>query len=209
MALKNLQIIVRIRNIQKGPYMEKLKELIMTKGQNLGRGILKVDGFINHQIDTTLMFDVGQELARRFKDTGATKVITAEISGIGPALTTGYALGIPVIYARKVRPVTMTGKVYVEVAPSHTKGSDAFLMVSSEFIDEEDKLLIIDDFLASGSTIGALARLIEHANARLVGIGAVIEKSFEGGRESLKPLGVPIATLAVISKMTDDLIEFE
>jgi len=209
MALKNLQIIVRIRNIQKGPYMEKLKELIMTKGQNLGRGILKVDGFINHQIDTTLMFDVGQELARRFKDTGATKVITAEISGIGPALTTGYALGIPVIYARKVRPVTMTGKVYVEVAPSHTKGSDAFLMVSSEFIGEDDKLLIIDDFLASGSTIGALARLIEHANARLVGIGAVIEKSFEGGRESLKPLGVPIATLAVISKMTDDLIEFE
>jgi len=209
MALKNLQIIVRIRNIQKGPYMEKLKELIMTKGKNLGRGILKVDGFINHQIDTTLMFDVGQELARRFKDTGATKVITAEISGIGPALTTGYALGIPVIYARKVRPVTMTGKVYVEVAPSHTKGSDAFLMVSSEFIDEEDKLLIIDDFLASGSTIGALARLIEHANARLVGIGAVIEKSFEGGRESLKPLGVPIATLAVISKMTDDLIEVE
>jgi len=81
--------------------------------------------------------------------------------------------------------------------------------VSSEFIDEEDKLLIIDDFLASGSTIGALARLIEHANARLVGIGAVIEKSFEGGRESLKQLGVPIATLAVISKMTDDLIEVE
>ncbi len=189
--------------------MEKLKELIMTKGQNLGRGILKVDGFINHQIDTTLMFDVGQELAKRFKDTGATKVITAEISGIGPALTTGYALGIPVIYARKVRPVTMTGKVYVEVAPSHTKGSDAFLMVSAEFINEDDKLLIIDDFLASGSTIGALARLIDHANANLVGIGAIIEKSFEGGRESLKQLGVPIATLAVISKMDEDHIEVE
>ena len=189
--------------------MEKLKELIMTKGQNLGRGILKVDGFINHQIDTTLMFDVGQELAKRFKDTGATKVITAEISGIGPAITTGYALGIPVIYARKVRPVTMTGKVYVEVAPSHTKGSDVFLMVSSEFINEDDKLLIVDDFLASGSTIGALARLIDHANASLVGIGAIIEKSFEAGRESLKHLGVPIATLAVISKMTEDLIEVE
>jgi xanthine phosphoribosyltransferase len=189
--------------------MEKLKELIKTKGQNLGKGILKVDGFINHQIDTTLMFEAGQELAKRFKDTEATKVITAEISGIGPALTTGYALGIPVIYARKVRPVTMTGKVYVEVAPSHTKGSDAFLMVSSEFIREDDKFLIIDDFLASGSTIGALARLIEHANATLVGVGAVIEKSFEGGRESLKYLGVPIATLAVISKMTEDTIEVE
>jgi xanthine phosphoribosyltransferase len=189
--------------------MEKLKELIMTKGQNLGRGILKVDGFINHQIDTKLMFDAGQELAKHFKDTGATKVITAEISGIGPALTTGYALEVPVIYARKIRPATMTGKVYVEVAPSHTKGSDVFLMVSSEFINEEDKLLIIDDFLASGSTISALARLIDHANATLVGIGAVIEKSFEGGRESLKRLGVPIATLAVISKMTEDHIEVE
>jgi xanthine phosphoribosyltransferase len=189
--------------------MEKLKELIMTKGQNLGRGILKVDGFINHQIDTTLMFEAGQELAKHFKDSGATKVITAEISGIGPAITTGYALGIPVIYARKIRPATMTGKVYVEVAPSHTKGSDVFLMVSAEFIDEEDKLLIVDDFLASGSTIGALARLIDHASASLVGIGAIIEKSFEGGRESLKHLGVPIATLAVISKMTGDLIEVE
>jgi xanthine phosphoribosyltransferase len=103
----------------------------------------------------------------------------------------------------------MTGKVYVEVAPSHTKGSDVFLMVSAEFIDEEDKLLIVDDFLASGSTIGALARLIDHANASLVGIGAIIEKSFEGGRESLKRLGVPIATLAVISKMEEDNIEVE
>ena len=184
--------------------MEKLKELIMTKGKNLGSGILKVDGFINHQIDTTLMFEAGQELAKHFSDSGATKVITAEISGIGPALTAGYALGIPVIYARKVRPVTMTGKIYVEVAPSHTKGSDAFLMVSSEFINEDDKLLIVDDFLASGSTISALARLIDHANAKLVGIGAVIEKSFEGGRESLKRLGVPIATLAVITSMSED-----
>jgi len=189
--------------------MERLKDLIKTKGQNLGRGILKVDGFINHQIDTTLMFEAGQELAKHFKDSGATKVITAEISGIGPALATGYALGIPVIYARKVRPVTMTGKVYVEVAPSHTKGSDVFLMVSSEFINEEDKLLIVDDFLASGSTIGALARLIDHANAKLVGIGAVIEKSFEKGREFLQPLGVPIATLAVISNMVEDIIEVE
>lgn len=189
--------------------MEKLKELIMTKGKNLGSGILKVDGFINHQIDTTLMFEAGKELAKHFRDSGATKVITAEISGIGPALTAGYALGIPVIYARKVRPVTMTGKIYVEVAPSHTKGSDAFLMVSSEFINEKDKLLIVDDFLASGSTIGALARLIEHANAKLVGIGAVIEKSFEGGRDSLRRLGVPIATLAVITSMSDDHIEVE
>lgn len=189
--------------------MDKLKKLIMEKGQNLGRGILKVDGFINHQIDTHLMFDVGQELAEQFKGLGATKVITAEISGIGPALTTAYALNIPLIYARKVRPATMTGKVYVEVAPSHTKGNDVFLMVAAEFITEDDKLLIIDDFLASGSTIAALARLIAHANATLVGVGAVIEKRFEGGRKRLERLGVPIVTQAVITEMSDKKIVVE
>lgn len=189
--------------------MDKLKQLIMEKGHNLGSGILKVDGFINHQIDTHLMFEIGQALGEKFKGLGATKVITAEISGIGPALTTAYALNIPLIYARKVRPATMTGKVFVEVAPSHTKGNDVFLMVAAEFITEDDKLLIVDDFLASGSTIAALARLIEHANATLVGVGAVIEKRFEGGRARLERLGVPIVTQAVITEMDDNKIVLE
>lgn len=189
--------------------MEKLKRRILTEGRNLGRGILKVDGFINHQIDTHLMFDVGRELARHFAGAGVTKVITAEISGIAPALATAHALNVPIIYARKTRPVTMTGPVYVEVAPSHTKGSDVFLMVSTEFLGKGDRVLVVDDFLASGATIEALVRLIQHAEATLVGIGAAIEKRFEGGREALAHLDVPVVALAVITDMSNSEIVLE
>jgi xanthine phosphoribosyltransferase len=186
--------------------MQELKHRILAEGKNLGRGILKVDSFINHQIDTHLMFDVGRELARHFADSGVTKVITAEISGIAPALATAHALNVPIIYARKIRPITMTGPVFVEVAPSRTKGSDVFLMVSAEFLGQDDRVLVVDDFLASGATIAALARLVEHASARLVGIGAAIEKRFEGGRESLAYLNVPIVSLVVVTDMSDGQI---
>jgi len=186
--------------------MEALKQRILAEGSNLGRGILKVDSFLNHQIDTHLMFEVGRELARHFADADVTKVITAEISGIAPALATAHALNVPVIYARKTRPVTMTGPVFVEVAPSHTKGSDVFLMVSAEFLGPGDRVLVVDDFLASGATIEALVRLIEHAGAMLIGIGAAIEKRFEGGREGLEYLDVPIVSLATVTDMSDGKI---
>jgi len=189
--------------------MEELKERIRVEGRNLGRGILKVDSFINHQIDTHLMFSVGRELARHFSDANVTKVITAEISGIAPALATAHALNVPVVYARKTRPVTMTGPVLVEVAPSHTKGSDVFLMVSTEFLCPGDRVLVVDDFLASGATISALVRLIEHASAELVGIGAAIEKRFEGGRDDLAYLNVPIVSLATITDMSAGEIVLE
>ncbi|MDY6878038.1 MAG: xanthine phosphoribosyltransferase [Chloroflexota bacterium] len=189
--------------------METLKRRIMAEGKNLGRGILKTDSFINHQIDTHLMFEVGQELARHFAATDVTKVITAEISGIAPALATAHALNVPLIYARKTRPVTMTGPVFVEVAPSHTKGSDVFLMVSAEFLGPDDRVLVVDDFLASGATIEALVRLVKHAGATLVGIGAAIEKRFEGGREDLARLNVPIISLAVITDMSAGQIVLE
>ena len=182
---------------------EELRKRILAEGQNLGRGILKVDTFLNHQIDTHLMFAVGEELARPFADAGVTKVMTAEISGIAPALTTAHALGVPLIYARKIRPVTMTGAVYVEIAPSHTKGRDVFLMVAAEFMGPADRVLVVDDFLASGSTIAALVRLVHHASATLVGIAAAIEKSFEGGRGSLEYLDIPIVSLAVVESMDD------
>jgi len=174
----------------------------------LGRGILKVDGFINHQVDPVLMMEAGRELAACFRSVGATKVLTAEISGIAPALTTALELGIPLLYARKTKPVTMTEPVFVEAAPSHTKGVSVFLMASPEFLTPEERILIIDDFLASGQTIHALVRMVQHAGAELVGIGALIEKAFEGGRTDLEPLGVPLYALAVIAEMTDDQIIF-
>lgn len=188
--------------------MEALKERIRREGENLGRGILKVDGFINHQVDPALMLEAGRELAARFADAGATKVLTAEISGIAPALTTALALNVPLVYARKSKPVTMTEPVYVEAAPSHTKGVSVFLMTSPEFLEPGSRILIIDDFLASGQTIGALVRMVQHAGADLVGIGALIEKAFEGGRTQLEPLGVPLHALVVIGDMSDGRISF-
>jgi xanthine phosphoribosyltransferase len=189
--------------------MEALKARVRAEGQNLGRGILKVDAFINHQVDPRLMLRVGEDLASRFAKAGATKVLTAEISGIAPALMTALALKVPVVYARKTKPVTMTDPVYVEAAPSHTRGVDTFLMVSPEFLNPGDRILIIDDFLASGQTIDALVRLVQHAGAELVGIGALIEKRFEGGRERLESLGVPVEALVVVASMSDDQIFFE
>lgn len=189
--------------------MQALKERILRDGENLGRGILKVDGFINHQVDPALMIEAGKELAAHFSAAGATKILTAEISGIAPALTTALALDLPLVYARKTKPVTMTEPVYVEAAPSHTKGVSVFLMCSPEFLGPEERILIIDDFLASGQTIRALVRMVQHAGAELVGIGALIEKAFEGGRAELESLGVPLHALAVIREMTNDKIVFE
>jgi xanthine phosphoribosyltransferase len=188
--------------------MEELKRRILQDGENLGGGILKVDSFINHQVDPALMIEAGRELAEHFAFVRPTKVLTAEISGIAPALTTALALGIPLVYARKTKPVTMTEPVFVEAAPSHTKGMSVFLMTSPEFLGPEERVLIIDDFLASGQTIGALVRMVRHAGAKLVGIGALIEKGFEGGRAELEPLDIPLQALVTITDMSNGQITF-
>jgi xanthine phosphoribosyltransferase len=186
----------------------ELIERIRRDGKNLGNGILKVDGFINHQVDPALMDACGRELARRFAHVGATKVLTAEISGIAPALTTAQHLGLPVVYARKSKPITMPDQVFLTTAPSHTKGRMVELIVSPEYLADGERIIIIDDFLASGATIWGLVRLAQAAGATIVGIGTLIEKVFEGGRELLKPIGVPIESLAVIKSMEDDKIIF-
>jgi xanthine phosphoribosyltransferase len=188
--------------------MKELKERILREGKNLGHGILKVDGFINHQVDPLLMDACGREFARRFADIGATKVLTAEISGIAPALATALHLKVPVVYARKTKPITMPDQVYLTLAPSHTKGRMVELIISPEYLAGGERVLIIDDFLASGATILGLVRLAEAAGAKVVGIGALIEKSFEGGRAALEPLGVPVESLACITAMEDGKIEF-
>ncbi len=187
--------------------MQELKERILAEGRNLGSGILKVDGFINHQVDPALMAGCGKEFAQRLADTQPDKILTAEISGIAPALMTGLEMGLPVVYARKSKPVTMTADIYLTVSPSHTKGNLTELMVSPEFLNAGDRILIIDDFLASGLTIMALARLVKAAGATLVGIGALVEKSFEAGRELLSILDVPVEALAVITSMDDGKLE--
>src|SRR3970040_951016 len=189
--------------------MHALKERILTEGRNLGNGILKVDGFINHQVDPGLMDACGRELAARFARVGATKVLTAEISGIAPALTTALHLGVPCVYARKTRPITMPDQVFLTLAPSHTKGRTVELIVSPEYLSRGERVLIVDDFLASGQTILGLARLAQTAGASIVGIGALVEKTFEKGREALETLGVPIVSLVSITRMEGKTIEFQ
>jgi xanthine phosphoribosyltransferase len=189
--------------------VKALIERIRAEGRNLGRGILKLDGFINHQLDPTLTLAMGQEFAHRFARvgvTGITKIITAEVSGIAPALTTGIVLNVPVVYARKTRPITMPAGYYRAEAPSHTKGGIVELIVSPEYLLPSDRVLLIDDFLATGKTIAALADLVHQCGATLCGIGCIVEKLFEGGRQELAHLNVPIISLAVIESMEGDTI---
>jgi xanthine phosphoribosyltransferase len=188
--------------------MHELRERIEREGKNLGNGILKVDGFINHQVDPVLMDECGKELAKRFKHIGATKVLTAEISGIAPAVTTAFHLHLPVVYARKSKPITMPDQVFLTLSPSHTKGRMVELIVSPEYLGHGERVLIIDDFLATGATILGLVRLAETAGSIIVGIGALIEKTFEGGREALAPLGVPVEALVQITSMEGIQINF-
>jgi len=179
-----------------------LKDRILRDGRNLGNGILSVDGFINHQIDPALMDACGRALAARFAPAHASRVLTAEVSGIAPALVTALHLGVPAVYARRERPVTMADPVVTAVAPSHTKHRGTELIVAPAYLPPGARVLIIDDFLATGQTILGLARLAAAAGAALVGIGVLIEKSFEAGRAALAGLDVPIESLVTITDMT-------
>lgn len=189
--------------------MQALKDKILAEGKNLGSGILKIDSILNHQMQPQFMLEVGAEIARRFQHTQPTRILTAEVSGIAPALMTGLALNIPIVYARKKKPITMYGPVMLETAPSHTKGGETMLLVSAEFLQAGERVLIVDDFLASGHTLRALARIVTGAGCELVGIAAVVEKSFEGGRELLESrYDVPVEALVTIVNMDDGKIEF-
>ncbi|MDZ4769124.1 MAG: xanthine phosphoribosyltransferase [Chloroflexota bacterium] len=190
--------------------MQALKERILAEGRNLGSGILKIDSLLNHQIYPDLMQQMGQEIAARFSGIAIDRILTAEISGIAPALMTGLALGVPIVYARKIKPITMFGPIFLETAPSHTKGSDVNLLVSAEFMPTDQNVLVIDDFLATGKTLRALARIVEGAGSRVVGVGVVVEKSFEGGRDYMRVKGytMPIEALVTITSMDDGKIVF-
>jgi xanthine phosphoribosyltransferase len=188
--------------------VDALKRRISADGKNLGRGILKVDSFINHQVDANLMHACAIEFAQLFRSLRPTKILTAEISGIAPAVLTAMEMGVPVVYARKAKPITMPDTVFLTTAPSHTKGVDVDLMVSPEYLGTGERVLIIDDFLASGQTILGLMRLAQAAGAQVIGVGALIEKTFEGGREALEAAGLKVESLVRITDMTANQIVF-
>lgn len=188
--------------------MQLLKNRIAAEGRNLGSGILKIDSILNHQLDPALMLEIGRAMAAKFVGVPVDRILTVEISGIAPALMTGLALGVPVVYARKQKPITMFGPVFLETAPSHTKGNEVNLLVSAEFLHPDENVLIIDDFLASGQTLRALARIVESARSRVAGVGVVVEKAFEGGRVLMQKRNpnIPIESLVTITSMDDGQI---
>jgi xanthine phosphoribosyltransferase len=188
--------------------VQALKERILAEGKNLGDGILKIDGLLNHQMYPALTQQMGVEIAARFREANPTRILTAEVSGIAPAMMTALALGVPLVYARKKKPITMYGPVFLETAPTHTKGGEeVMLLVAAEYMPKGERVLIVDDFLASGQTLRALARIVNGAECELVGIAAVVEKTFEGGRALLESrYNVPVESLVKIVNMDDGQI---
>lgn len=190
--------------------MEALKERIMRDGQGIGRGVLKVDSFLNHQIDVAFMDEIGRELAMRFRDLPVTKILTVESSGIPVACAVSRAMSyLPVVFAKKAAPNTMVEGVYSTDVKSFTKETVSTIRVSRKFLQPEDRVLIIDDFLAYGESAMGLARLVKSAGASVEGIGVVIEKQFQEGSARLRQAGFPVEALVVIRSITDGNIEFD
>ena len=188
--------------------MDFLKQMILEKGHVINEDILKVDSFINHQVDCMLMQEIGKEFFNHFKDKNITKIFTIESSGIAPALMTACKFNVPMVILKKQQSKILNGKVYQTTVHSFTRGSDYELTLSKDFISKDDKVLIIDDFLANGEAALGAARLVEEAGATVSGIGIVIEKSFQVGRGKLEAKGYDVYSLARISKLGKDLIEF-
>ena len=189
--------------------MQSLRERIKGEGKHLGRGILKVDSFLNQQVDPALLREIGQELAARLAPLQPTKVLTVETSGIIPALVTAAALGVPVIFARKHRSVGMPAQPLVESTLSQQEERIVQLMVSPEFLKPGDRVVIVDDFLTTAQTILALVRLAKRSGAQVVGIGAVIEKAFDHGRDALASLHVPVEALVTVERIEDGNVFFK
>ena len=190
--------------------MNILKKKITEEGRAIGTEIVKVDSFLNHQIDVRFLEKVGREFRKRFEGIEVDKILTVEASGIAIACLTAPFFGYPpVIFAKKAAPSTMDEGFYEAEARSFTKGTVSRLKVSKQFIHEGEKVLILDDFMASGEASVALSRIVEEAGAEVVGIGAVVEKGFQGGSDVLRKKGYRVESLAVISRIEDGRIIFE
>ena len=188
--------------------MEELKEKILAEGNAINKHILKVDSFINHQIDVNLMKKIGENFANKYREENITKVVTIESSGIAPATFTALLLGVPLIVLKKQTSKILNEDILQTTVKSFTKNSSYELTLSKKYINENDKVLIIDDFLANGEAAMGAISLIEKTLAKVIGVGIVIEKSFQPGREKLEKCGYNIYSLARVLKLSENKIEF-
>ena len=188
--------------------MKLLEERILKDGKIKPGNVLKVDGFINHQIDVPFVSELGREFYRRFKDDNVTKILTIEASGIGIACLTAEHFGVPVVFAKKSRTTNISNDVYTARVDSFTHGTTCDIIVSKEYLTPSDRVLIIDDFLALGNALVGLREITLASGATLIGAGILIEKSFQSGGRMLREQGMRIESLAKIASMTDTGVTF-
>ena len=185
-----------------------LEQRILTEGQILPGEVLKVGSFLNQQIDTKLLKDMGEEIARLFSSNNVTKVLTIESSGIALAYSAAVALGVPMVFAKKHKSSNLAGNILTSKVFSYTHQQTYDIMVSGDYINSDDTILIVDDFLAMGNALNGLIDLIGQGGAKLAGCAIAIEKGFQGGGDALRAKGIRVESLAIIDKMTDDSLEF-
>ena len=188
--------------------MKLLEDKILSDGRVLPGDVLKVDSFLNHQIDVKLINKCGEEWYRLYKDTEITKIVTIEASGIGIACIAAQYFGVPVVFAKKTKSLNLSADCYTAEVYSYTKATTKTVMISKRYISPEDKVLIIDDFLANGSALKGLISIIDQAGATVAGIGIAIEKAYQGGGDELRAQGYRIESLASIESMSDNGIVF-
>ncbi|MNS04606.1 Xanthine phosphoribosyltransferase [compost metagenome] len=188
--------------------MKLLRDKVMQEGIVLSDQVLKVDSFLNHQMDPVLMKEVGREFTRRFAGEQITKVLTIESSGIAPAIMTALELGVPMIFARKNKSLTLRDNILVEKVYSFTKKETNEITVSKKFLCREDRVLIIDDFLANGEAAFGLARIVEQIGAKVAGIGIVIEKAFQPGGRLLQEAGYQVESLVRVASLENGTVTF-
>lgn len=185
--------------------MELLHKRILQDGKCFDGGILKVDSFINHQMDPVLMKSIAVEFVRRFAGTNVNKIMTVEASGIAPAIMTGYLLNLPVVFAKKKKPATMENMLHTQIH-SFTKDRTYDVVISSDFIKPEDNILFVDDFLAYGNAALGVIDLIKQGGANLVGMGFIIEKAFQDGRKLIEEHNIRVESLAIIDDLSNRTI---
>lgn len=183
--------------------MKLLEDRILKDGHIGADNVLKVDSFLNHQIDVNFVCELGKEFYRLFKDENITKILTIEASGIGIACLTAQYFGVPVVFAKKTKTINIYSDTYNATVHSYTHKKDYDIVVSKEFLSKEDNVLIIDDFLAKGSALTALLMLIEKAGAKTAGAGIVIEKAYQGGGNLVRDMGIRVESLAKIKSISE------
>lgn len=188
--------------------MKALEEKIIQEGKVLSDSVLKVDTFLNHQIDPKLMKQIGEAFAEKFATEPITKILTIESSGIAPAVMAGLVMGVPVVFARKSKSLTLTDQLYTANVYSYTKQTANEIAISKDFLEPDDIVLIIDDFLANGQALLGLIDMVKQAKATLVGAGLVIEKGFQQGGNTIRKQGIRIESLANIASMKNGKITF-